>query len=412
MMGTTRLMVSACALAFTAAAMLPMTAQASSLQTLYIMGDAQGDHGKNPFSPLLAIDNTLYVTTQVGGGNNFCGGYGCGEVFSVNLAGAVVQQIHDFKGPTFGDGRTTISGLTRIGNILYGTTQYGGSGDTGVAFKVNKNGTGYQVIHQFVGADGERPSAGLVYAPGVACNGGPCLYGTTQFGGANGFGTVFAMSTSGVMSWVYSFTGGSQGKQPYAGVFRQGAWLYGTTVGGGTASVGTVFKISTAGTSFSILHQFTGAGAGGIDGATPNGIITFATTSGPGCSTGCLYGTTTDGGTFRRGTVYKLKPNGSQYQLLHSFQGGSTDGQNPNAGLLLNTDGKFYGTTSAGGTTGNGTIFAIDPLGNETNAYSFFGSGDGGNPQASLVKVGNDLYGTAPSGGAFFNGGVIFKFTP
>ena len=192
---------------------------------------------------------------------------------------------------------------------------------------------------------------------------------------------------------LHSFNG-SNGQNPYAELVGDdaGNW-YGTTVNGGTNSKGTIFKISATGVQ-TVLHSFDGG-----DGAYPvAGLV--------GDGVGNWYGTTQNGGINDSGTVFKIDRAGSQF-VLHSFSGG--DGGIPYARLLGDGAGNWYGTTERGGTYNMGTIFKISAAGVQTVLHSFAGGSDGKTPSAGLVNDGaGNLYGTALQGGA--NGyGTVFK---
>jgi uncharacterized repeat protein (TIGR03803 family) len=193
---------------------------------------------------------------------------------------------------------------------------------------------------------------------------------------------------------LYSFDAQPDGELPYAGLVQDANGnLYGTTLGGGASGNGTVFKLDTNGNE-TVLHSFTGA-----DGAEP--IAPLIIDSG-----GNLYGTTVGGGANNSGTVFKLDV-GGQYTVLHSFSTQNADGFNPWSPLILDTNGNLYGTTNQGGAAGGGTVFKLDPSGNETTLHSFTGVDDGVNPYSGLVRdsAGN-LYGTAREGGGNIFGAV------
>ncbi len=154
------------------------------------------------------------------------------------------------------------------------------------------------------------------------------------------------------------------------------------------------------GATFTTLHVFTSSSS--TDGQEPYGALTL----GP---DGNYYGTTFDGGANGDGTVYKMTPSGTE-SVIYSFAGGSADGSTPYSGLVLGSDGNFYGTTGVGGSSSDGTIFQITPSGTETVLHNFTGA-DGKTPQCALV-VGPDgsLYGTAQQGGTN-NLGTIYKIT-
>jgi uncharacterized repeat protein (TIGR03803 family) len=147
---------------------------------------------------------------------------------------------------------------------------------------------------------------------------------------------------------LYSFTGGVDGGASYAGLIGDAAGnLYGTTYIGGAFGQGTVFKLDKNGNE-TVLHSF----AGGADGSSPYaGLIRDAA--------GNLYGTTVYGGTSNRGTVFKLDINGNE-TILHSFSF-NVDGGYPYGGLIRDSAGRLYGTTTYGGALNNGTAFALIP---------------------------------------------------
>jgi uncharacterized repeat protein (TIGR03803 family) len=256
----------------------------------------------------------------------------------------------------------------------------------------------FTVVYPFTG---EKDGGGGIYS-GLLRDGSGNLYGTTYGGGAFALGTVFKVDTSGKETVLYSFAGGSDGANPHAGVIRDTAGnLYGTTVNGGsTACVGgcgTVFKVDKTGTEARI-YEFLGQ----KDGAHPYDSLLID-------KAGNLYGTANQGGDSGFGVVFKVDPSGNQ-TVLHSFTGGSADGQYPAAGLTRDASGNLYGTTQNGGTYNFGTVFEVDATGKEKVLYSFTGGGDGGYPyygRLVLDKAGN-LYGTTYAGGAF-RFGTIFR---
>jgi uncharacterized repeat protein (TIGR03803 family) len=205
--------------------------------------------GKWPLGALvLDSHGNLYGTTELGGDLSGCGTGGCGVVFKINASGGETV-LYRFTGGA--DGSESAGNLVRdsAGN-LYGTTGLGGDLSCnapygcGVVFKVDANGV-ETVLHSFLGhtADGWNPIAGLV------SDSSGNLYGTTYRGGAYGVGTVFKLDASGNESLLYSFTGGSDGSYPYAGVILDATGnLYGTAVSGGIsqclgAGCGVVFKV-------------------------------------------------------------------------------------------------------------------------------------------------------------------------
>jgi uncharacterized repeat protein (TIGR03803 family) len=288
---------------------------------------------------------------------------------------------------------------------FYGTTTFGGDGamcfveydlGCGSVFKVDAKGR-VTVLYSFCNeaycADGADPTGGLVRdADGN-------LYGTTSWGGVTstcdvdlgfGCGTVFKIDASGKETVLYSFTGKPDGESPEAGLVRDGQGnLYGTTNRGGMGNHGIAFKLTPDGHE-TVLHRF----GGGTDGVHPEaGLIRDAD--------GNLYGTTQGGGAYGYGTVFELDPSGHE-TILHSFAG--TDGENVVSGLLRDADGNLYGTTLQGGnSSGGGTLFKLDPSGNETVLYNFCTlhlCTDGAFPRGNLIQdAKGNFYATTQSGG-------------
>ena len=323
----------------------------------------------------------LYGTTYSGGTG------GAGVVYELDAAG---QETVVYSFPSAVDGALPIAGVIRdsAGN-LYGTTVFGGTANAGVVYKLDA--TGHEtVLYTFTGgADGNTPWGGVIRDS--AGN----LYGTTSGGGPAGAGAVYRLDTAGNYTVLYSFTGGADGGNPYAGVIRDSAGnLYGTTAWGGTAYWGVVYKLDTAGHE-TVLYSFTG----GTDGGYPRaGVIRD--------SAGNLYGTTDLGGTAGAGVVYRLDTAGNE-TVLYSFTG--PDGENPIAGVIRDSSGNLYGATSAGGPAGAGVVFKLDTAANYTVLYGFTGGADGQQPQGGVVRdAAGNLYGTALHGGAF-GGGAVYK---
>jgi uncharacterized repeat protein (TIGR03803 family) len=219
------------------------------------------------------------------------------------------------------------------------------------------------------------------------------LYGTTTFANSNGgFGVVFELDASGTYTTLYTFTGGADGGNPFAGVTRDSAGnLYGTTFYNGNASgqnngMGVVFKLDSTG-NFNVLHTFAGP-----DGANPRGVLVLD-------RAGNLYGTAEKGGS-GKGTVFKLDPAGN-FTVLHTFTG--ADGAAPAAGVIRDTKGNLYGTTYGGGANNAGAVFRLSPKGRMEVLYSFkkgVVGGAGSEPASGVVRdaVGN-LYGATSLGG-------------
>jgi uncharacterized repeat protein (TIGR03803 family) len=283
---------------------------AQTFKTLYSF--TGGSDGADPQAGLILSGNTLYGTA-VGGGS-----YGDGTLFAVNTDGTDFTNVYSFTGGI--DGGRPVAGLLLSSNTLYGTAQAGGSSGGGTVFAVNTDGTGFTNLHSFTaGSDGDEPLGALLLSGGT-------LYGTTPLGGTNGYGTVFGVNTDGtgftVLYGFYAFPNSSDGLQPFAGLLLSGNTLYGTTANGGTNGDGTVFAVNIDGTSFTVLYSFTN----GSDGSGPQaGLILSGNT---------LYGTALYGGSSDSGTVFAVNTDGTGFRTLHSFTNGS-DGALPHSGLIL-----------------------------------------------------------------------------
>jgi uncharacterized repeat protein (TIGR03803 family) len=334
----------------------------------------------------------IYGTAYGGGSSNW------GIVFKVRTDGSGFTTLHGFTGA---DGAYPCADLLLSGNMLFGTTEHGGSANQGTVFTLDTNGTGFATLHCFTnGADGANPRGGLVLS-------GNTLFGTAYFGGSERFGTIFKLDTHGDnFTTLHSFTYyGTDGAYPAAALVLSGNTLYGTAHSGGRWGYGTVFKLNTDGSGFSpiLACQWSDVGAG------PWGALVI--------SGNTLYGTTSGGGG-GYGNVFKINTDGTGYTTLHAFPGGGTDGNTPQAGLVLVGD-LLYGTTLWSGDSSHGTVFQVNTQGThfatlhsfETGSYNsqvIITNSDGANPYAGLALCGNRLYGTTSAGG--INGwGTIFE---
>jgi uncharacterized repeat protein (TIGR03803 family) len=300
---------------------------------------SSGDGGQ-PEAGLIDVKGTLYGTTEYGGA------HGGGTVFSITTAGK--EKIVYSFGFSGTDGVAPFAGLLDVNGTLYGTTQQGGVGYCGSAtcgtvFSVTTRGA-EKVLYSFgqQADDGMYPVAGLIDVKGR-------LYGTTEYGGAGGCGTVFSVTMGGTQEVLHSFSCGKDGSEPMAGLIDVTGTLYGTTEAGGEHYGGTVFTITTAGIE-NVAYSFSGS-----DGSGPvAGLIDVK---------GTLYGTTSQGGAYNDGAVFSLTTSGKE-SVLHSFAEGTNgrafDGADPEAGLI-EVSGTLYGTTSKGGAYGDGIVFSLRP---------------------------------------------------
>jgi uncharacterized repeat protein (TIGR03803 family) len=371
--------------------------------------NSNGKDGNSPYAGLI-IDKSgnLYGTTLLGGTHAY------GTVFELTPksgGGWTEKILHDFDGA---DGYYPQAGviMDASGN-LYGTTFAGGAHGVGTVYELLPTGGRWteKVLHSFSdnGKDGYQPYAGLTFdTPGN-------LYGTTYFGGTHGYGTVFELSpkTGGWMETIlYSFNGdGKDGYDVYSGVvFDKSGNLYGTTLWGGAYDYGTVYLLSRkagGGWAEKVIHSFND---NGNDGYNPYaGVIVDAS--------GNLYGTTLGGSdTNGSGTAYELSPKkvgGWAEKILNNVI--DADGSQPYGGLIFDSAGNLYGTTLYGGVNGKGNVFELTRKAGqwtEQALYSFNYDPDGGYPYAGLVLDGaGNLYGTTYQGGTY-GYGTMFEITP
>jgi uncharacterized repeat protein (TIGR03803 family) len=315
-----------------------------------------GADGAEPYKGVtLDAQGNLYGTTVAGGGS--CG---CGVAFKLTNSGGIWTEsvLHTFTGGNDGSGPG--SGLTfdKAGN-LYGMTPTGGKYSFGVIYQLKPSTTGnwtFRVIHAFTGgADGSSGSAGRF----ILDHAGD-LYGVATVGGANGNGVAFKLHQSQTGAWrlkpLYAFKAQPDGVFPYGGlIFDKLGNLYGTTYYGGTNGVGTVYKLTHANRSWTetVLYSFKG---------TPDGSSPISTLIAD--KAGNLYGTTSDGGTSGGyGIIFKLAPGSNNTwteSVVYRFPGqpGASRAYN---GMVADSAGNFYGATTHGGPTDDGTIYKFKP---------------------------------------------------
>ncbi len=361
------------------------------------------------------------------------------------LTAQTFTTLHNFGGSP-NDGAYPGASLILSGNTLYGTAEIRGSSGVGTVFKVNTDGTGFTTLHSFTAvfpysypdgtnSDGANPIGGLVLS-------GNSLYGTAEFGGSSGHGTIFRLSTDGTgFTILHSFSGTPSiaVSSPFTNS-DGGNTLYGTAGGGGSSGAGTVFAVNTDGKAFTTLHAFT-ALVGypyntNSDGVGPAGLA---------LSGNSLYGTAVQGGAWNGGTVFAVNTDGTGFTILHHFAGSPSDGAIPYAyGGLILSGNTLYGTAAAGGSAGNGTVFEVNSDGTGfTNLHNFTATylypfyyynpyadyyyyyygyydpyyvvyvninPDGADPVAQLILSGNTLYGTTEVGGSS-RAGTVFSLS-
>lgn len=361
---------------------------------LHEFGSVSGDGHSPPGGLLEARDGWLYGTCFTGGSNDL------GTVFKLRRDGTGYATLWEFSGT---NGSAPQGGLVEARDgRLYGTCSRGGAADVGVVFSLSRDGSGFEVLHEFDGIDGSNPVATLF----EGSDGG--LYGTAREGGVLGFGTVFRVATRGTRFLVlWDFFGPDwDGFRPFGSLIEGGdGALYGTTAGGGEVDGGIVFRINKDGSAYEILRSL---GVSFVEGKNPfNGLTRLPD--------GRLFGATFAGGGANSGCIFSLREDGSEYRLVWSFSASGGDGVGPGTRLIEASDGLLYGTTDSGGYYGRGTVFRMQKDGDGfVVLHDFTGNeGAGRGPVSALIEARDGwLYGTTggeETYGTNISTGIAFK---
>ena len=401
---------------------IPHGIAASSVSTIYSFGTTQPIDGGVPKGSLTYVNGWLFgrttttIATMPTPASAPIGSYGVIFHFDFNNVASTYSIDHVFAGGDLDDGdNPRHDAMTPLNGLLYGTTLEGGTHNNGIIFSIGQDGTDYQVLLSLHNSIGDESHSCFV----VGQNG--ILYGMTASGGDNGEGVIFSFNPAtptptptatptampANFQTLFSFAcASSTGKEPHGRLTLDPnlTILYGMTRKGGDHDLGVVFKFDTSDNTYSELHDFAG---GHDDGATSD--HGYVVQSGD-----HLYGMTTNGGHHDDGVLFRIKTDGSSFDLLHKFGETHHDGKNPYGSLLL-VDNKLYGTTANGGDNDLGTVFVINTDGNNyQRLYSFSGqtnNDDGSKPIDNVILVNGWLYGMATEGGAKGQG-TIFKVSP
>ena len=408
----------------TEAELYGMAYPASTFSVLHTFTGAAD--GGNPFAAMI-IDSSgnLFGTAGTGGTGScsYFGTTGCGTIFELKKHNSsfIFNPLYSFQGGT--DGEFSVRPMTPYNGTYYGATLGGGEGtcsydgvpECGVVFNVGSSPTPQRtpllkfiehgIPYRFTGgSDGATPFTTLIF------DSSGNIYGTTYAGGSHGFGTVFELVSLGGGNYMekvlWSFAGGNDGAYPVDGLIADSAGnFYGTTTAGGSTTAcsgggcGTVFKLApTGGGNYTEapIYSFHGTS----DGENPNAGVAMD-------AAGNLYGNTWQGGTGGGGTVYELTPNGGNwtFNLLYSV---------PNAGfavgrVILDSSGNLYEALQKGGAFGDGQVLELMHSGSNWNyidLYDFTGGSDGAYGIGGVVfDSSGNLYGTTETGAGTGCGG-------
>jgi uncharacterized repeat protein (TIGR03803 family) len=389
---------------------------ASSNATIYSFGTAVGD-GAQPKGTLTDVNGILFgrttatfkVVTNKEPARETSTNKGVklgGVIFSLDPSDSTYTILHTFPASKHDGENPRHDAMTLFNGVLYGSTLQGGKGG-GTIFSINGDGTGYAKLDDLASKTGDQQHSCFVVINNV-------LYAMTAAGGSHKHGVIYSVNPDGSNFTVLHDFKSSEGDEPHGRLTDDGTHLYGMTksgvieVGSGPNSTqsnpherrifGTIFQVDPDGSNYNILHYFFG---GAKDGATTDhGYLVLDAND-------VLYGMTTLGGSANKGVIFSFNNDGSEFTLLHTFAGGTSDGANPYGSLLINgTD--LYGTTASGGTSNKGTVFHLSTDGNNFSIlHSFAGNPDGEKPIDNVIMLNNTLYGMTVFGGTY-NEGAIF----
>ncbi len=302
----------------------------------YLFSFTGAADGSKPQGSLVLHGGELYGTTASGGASN------AGTVYQLDLASLALTTLHTFAGAA--DGASPYGGVTLRDGKLYGVALQAGAHNVGNLYEVKPSVPTLKPLYAFRAKGENSPIGNVVFdSAGV-------IYGVNELHARSSTGGIYAYDpATHQFTVLHAFEGKKMGAVPFAGVALFENALYGTTYRGGGHDLGIVWKYDLATQAFSVLHSFAGAPDGGQPQARP--VIS---------KSGKLYGTAYEGGTYNDGTVYEIDLRTAKFRVIHDFDG--TDGQYPEAGVVLGKDGAIYGTAALGGSGGGGgTLFSITP---------------------------------------------------
>ncbi len=365
---------------------------------LSTLGVFNGANGANPEAGLIMDGSgNLYGTANIGGAN------GQGTVFELAKGSDTITVLASFNGNA-GNPQTGLV-IDQSGN-LYGTTI--DANDPGTIFELAKGSSTITTLASFNGTNGQNPDGSLFMDQSGN------LYGTTMYGGPgytgglSGIGVIFELAKgSGTITDLASFPDSlADGAYPHGIVMSSSGTLYGTTQAGGADDFGTLFELAKGSSTITTALPFTNlTGTDSFAGLVMDG-------------SGNLYGTTVEGGAGGFGTVFELAKGSSTITILASFDGDGTDGQNPKAALIMDSGGNLYGTAIGGGANNDGTVFELAKGSSTLTTLASFNGSNGSEPLAALIMDSSgNLYGTTEGGGVGLQNdqggdGSVFELLP
>ncbi len=378
--------------------------------------------------PIVGTDGALYGTTSIASATTG------GLIYRAAVDGSEIRTIHQLK---LTEGYTPSGGLL-LGSDdrLYGTTRLGDLstvGSTGTIFSLEQDGGEFTILHRFAAYTALNPSFGAINTDGaypesqLVEGSDGLLYGVTSAGGASGTGTVFKVAPDGsafeslhafgaiIPDETVTLDKNADGINPAGGlVAGADGYLYGVTQAGGANGRGTVFRLRLDGSGFETLHVFssTTTDATTLQSINAEGAVAVAGLTDGG--DGFYYGVTSTGGENGFGTLFSMSPDGSVFTVMHHFEGG--DGSQPRGALLLASDGRLYGTTPYGGTSGAvastyGTIFSIARDGTGFTSHYSFVSENGVFPIGKLARLSDTAFVGATTSGGNCGFGTLYFFS-
>ncbi len=355
-----------------------------------IQTNFKANANNSPQSGLIKTTNGKLAGTIMAGGTP-----ANGVVFSMNADGTGYSVVHNFQ---FTDGQRPFGNMVEGSNgVLYGMTFDGGAFNSGIVFKVNKDGSGFSALREFQGTQGLHPLGGLIQASDGD------LYGMTKEGGAFGVGNLFKIKPDGSgFTILLEFDGATKGSYPRGDLIqRADQYLYGLTSNGGSSNKVILFKVKTDGTNYTKLVDFDGPSKGSNPGAN---LIKG--------SNGKLVGLTQSGGTNDKGTIFSVNADGTGFVKLFDFNGTNSGGNSVSSLVQSISDNYLYGMANQGGSSNLGTVFKIKIDGTGFTKLLDFNGANGANPVfGPLLEAQPGIFFGMTSLGGASNTGVVFSIT-